>query len=140
MRSPQYSWPGAGIAGLRCWCGYWGRIRGLCVIPFESQFALKWPEQCEASRGFIARCDLLTRGVGKARWVEKTPRHIYRVGEILRYFPEGKVVLMLRDGRDVACSIRDRYGSLEAGVSRWMEDNRAGQAFLESSERARGAV
>jgi hypothetical protein len=67
--------------------------------------------------------------MGKARWLEKTPRHIFRIGEILRYFPEAKIVLMLRDGRDVACSIRDRYGSLEAGINRWVEDNQAGRPF-----------
>jgi len=120
---------GCGHSGTSLLVRVLGAHSRLCAVPFESQFALKWPELCEASCGFFARCDTLTRGVGKARWVEKTPRHIYRVGEILRYFPEGKVVLMLRDGRDVACSIRDRYGSLEAGVARWMEDNRAGQAF-----------
>jgi hypothetical protein len=105
----------------------------LCVIPFESSFALKWPEPCEAAQNFFARCDKLTRGVGKARWVEKTPRHIYRVREILRYFPAAKIVLMLRDGRDVACSIRDRYGSLEAGIDRWIEDNRAGEPFWDNA-------
>lgn len=67
--------------------------------------------------------------MGKARWVEKTPQHIYLIKEILSYFPEGKVLLMLRDGRDVACSIQDRYGSLEAGIDCWIEDNEAGRSF-----------
>jgi len=65
----------------------------------------------------------------KLRWVEKTPRHIYRIGEILNYFPEARILLMLRDGRDVACSIRERYGSLEAGIDRWIDDNQAGRSF-----------
>ena len=122
---------GCGHSGTSLLVRILGAHSRLCAIPFESQFALKWPEPGDEARAFFARCEKLTRGVGKARWVEKTPRHIYRVGEILRHFPEGKIVLMLRDGRDVACSIRDRYGSLEAGVARWMEDNRAGQAFWE---------
>ena len=33
---------------------------------------------------------------------------------------------MLRDGRDVACSIKDRTGSFEQGISRWVHNNLAG--------------
>jgi len=67
--------------------------------------------------------------MGKARWLEKTPSHVFRLKEILHYFPETKILHVLRDGRDVACSFQDRYGYLEAGLDRWTEDNRAGQAF-----------
>lgn len=46
------------------------------------------------------------RDSGKQRWAEKTPRNISRIGEIFRFFPEARFVHMLRDGRDVACSLR----------------------------------
>jgi len=36
---------------------------------------------------------------------------------------------MLRDGRDVACSIRDRTGSLEKGIRRWVSDNTLGRPY-----------
>jgi hypothetical protein len=52
---------------------------------------------------FAALC---MRKAGKARWAEKTPRNIGRVGEIFRCFPESRFVHVLRDGRDVACSLR----------------------------------
>ena len=42
---------------------------------------------------------------GKARWAEKTPRNIGRIGEIFRCFPAARFVHVLRDGRDVACSL-----------------------------------
>jgi len=77
----------------------------------------------------MARLDASTIAAGKSRWVEKTPRHILRIGTILRRRPDAKIVLVLRDGRDVACSIRDRTGNLEGGIRRWVEDNRAGQGF-----------
>lgn len=53
--------------------------------------------------GFAGLC---MRKAGKARWAEKTPRNISRVGEIFRCFPEARFVHVLRDGRDVACSLR----------------------------------
>jgi len=40
------------------------------------------------------------------------------------------VIVMRRDGRDVACSLRDRTGDLEAGVRRWLEDNAAADSHL----------
>ena len=46
------------------------------------------------------------RKAGKARWAEKTPRNIGRIGEIFRCFPAARFVHVLRDGRDVACSLR----------------------------------
>lgn len=101
----------------------------ICAIPFESSFALKWPLPCEDSQKFFARCDKFTHSMGKMRWVEKTPRHIFRLNEVLQYFPDGKILLLLRDGRDVACSFQDRYGSLEAGIQRWVKDNQAGRCF-----------
>jgi protein-tyrosine sulfotransferase len=49
---------------------------------------------------------LCMRKAGKQRWAEKTPRNIGRVGAIFRSFPEARFVHVLRDGRDVACSLR----------------------------------
>ncbi len=52
---------------------------------------------------FAALC---LRATGKARWAEKTPRNISRIGAIFRCFPQARFVHVLRDGRDVACSLR----------------------------------
>jgi len=43
---------------------------------------------------------------GKRRWAEKTPRNIRRLETIFRHFPHARFVHVLRDGRDVACSLR----------------------------------
>lgn len=53
--------------------------------------------------GFAALC---MRKAGKVRWAEKTPRNISRIAEIFRCFPQARFVHVLRDGRDVACSLR----------------------------------
>lgn len=64
--------------------------------------------QAAASRpAFIeAYAALCLRSTGKARWAEKTPRNISRIGAIFRFFPDARFVHVLRDGRDVACSLR----------------------------------
>ncbi|HUG03280.1 MAG TPA: sulfotransferase [Steroidobacteraceae bacterium] len=43
---------------------------------------------------------------GKRRWAEKTPRNIRRLDVIFRHFPQARFIHVLRDGRDVACSLR----------------------------------
>ncbi|MFO7936465.1 MAG: sulfotransferase [Kiritimatiellia bacterium] len=74
----------------------------------------------------------LTIAAGKRRWVEKTPLHIKRIATILEYSPDAKVVLIIRDGRDVAYSIKKRRGSLEDGINRWVNDNKAGEKFWDN--------
>jgi protein-tyrosine sulfotransferase len=46
------------------------------------------------------------RMTGKSRWAEKTPRNVLHLEYLFARFPEARFVHMLRDGRDVACSLR----------------------------------
>lgn len=41
---------------------------------------------------------------GAVRWGEKTPLHVYIMGELARMFPRAQFVHIVRDGRDVAAS------------------------------------
>jgi len=44
---------------------------------------------------------------GKRRWIDKTPMHVRALPRLLASFPEARVVHVIRDGRDVACSLRN---------------------------------
>jgi uncharacterized membrane protein YkvA (DUF1232 family) len=51
---------------------------------------------------------------GKQLWADKTPENLRCFPEIRRRFPQAKFVHVIRDGRDVACSLRQaRWMSLE---------------------------
>jgi hypothetical protein len=78
---------------------------------------------------WFRKFDFATISAGKRRWVEKTPRHIYRMEHLLYLQPEAQFLLLLRDGRDVACSLQDRTGDLESGIARWVADNQAGEKY-----------
>jgi hypothetical protein len=54
-----------------------------------------------------AYCRLEARHAGKSAWGEKTPRHVFRVGEILAAFPTARVVCLVRDARAIVASYRD---------------------------------
>lgn len=70
------------------------------------------------------------RRLGKAVLVEKTPRHVHAAEQIARLLPAARFVYLVRDGRDVADSLRRRGASLAAGIERWLADNEAGLAAL----------
>lgn len=55
---------------------------------------------------FRAYCETLARHNGRERWGEKTPRHVFRIPEMLALWPEAKVICMVRDPRAVVSSYR----------------------------------
>jgi hypothetical protein len=58
---------------------------------------------------------------GKTRWADKTPRYALSLDYIDELFPTCQVVHLIRDGRDVVASHRDRWGLLSAckAVRKW---------------------
>ena len=57
--------------------------------------------------GFVASFfDLAASRRGKSRWAEKTPLNVRHLGWIYRHFPNARFIHVIRDGRDVACSLR----------------------------------
>jgi hypothetical protein len=65
--------------------------------------------QCE-SRSQVEFIERFQRAIlersGKAVWVEKTPKNAGRFRFVRRHFPYAKLVHIVRDGRDVVCSLR----------------------------------
>ena len=48
---------------------------------------------------------------GKERWGEKTPHHLFYWPQISKFFPQAKIIHLVRDGRDVALSyVSARFG------------------------------
>jgi hypothetical protein len=69
---------------------------------------------------------LLRQGVpfGKKRWCEKTPRNVRRLDAIFDEFGHDiKVILMIRDGRDVLTSFHPgKKGEYYVSIERWVTD------------------
>ncbi|MCE7798360.1 sulfotransferase [Sphingobium sufflavum] len=60
-----------------------------------------------ADDAFAANCRIQAQRNGKSLWGEKTPRHLFRTAEILKAFPDAKIVICLRDPRGAVASYRD---------------------------------
>lgn len=80
----------------------------------------------------------------KHRWVEKTPNNVRAIGKLLTWFPNSRFVHVIRDGRDVVCSLRHhpkrrivngkvipvhRNNPVSITAKRWVEDTAAGLAY-----------
>jgi hypothetical protein len=67
---------------------------------------------------FEAFCRVRMNALGKSRWGEKTPRHVFRIAELLGVWPQAKVVCLVRDPRAVVASYRDwKRAKSPAGAS-----------------------
>ena len=120
------------------------RRRALDPDALADRFGLARPDvraihdSAESRPAFIeAFAALCLQASDKARWAEKTPRNISRIGAIFHFFPDARFVHVLREGRDVACSLRthprnkvvdgklvplDTWKSLAGCARRWRDD------------------
>ena len=124
-----------GAPVLICGCGHSGTTLMLSIlgahsqlqaIPFESSFVRRpGPEAMDFQTLFNVLCLHHQR----RRWVEKTPMHVHFMRTVLETIPNAQMILCVRDGRDVACSIRNRHDDFGMGVARWLRDNRAAEPF-----------
>ena len=93
----------------------------------RNDLPVDWPsleqELAQAPRDYIALFDVLLahlqqRQPGCRRLGEKSPNHLLYGDELLRGFPDAQMIHVIRDGRDVAVSNRDAFGSQPAWVLR----------------------
>jgi len=73
--------------------------------------------------------ELRVSRAGGKRWVDKTPAQITKIEDVLRRRAKAKILLVIRDGRDVALSIKHKTGDFNNGVQRWVDANRVGEQW-----------
>ncbi len=112
------------------------------AIPLDDLAAMRRASSSQA--GFIDAFAARARAdAGKTRWAEKTPQNIRHLDWILEHFPEASLIHVIRDGRDVVCSMREHPDwrwvdgawqkvlvprPLDWYAERWVEDTAAGMA------------
>ena len=133
LDSPPTFIVGCGHSGTWLLLAVLGMHSRIYAIPMETEVFFK-TKKAEVET-LIKQFDQQALLVDKNRWVEKTPSHINRIGDILHFCPDAKIILMVRDGRDVAHSMASMYspGRFDMNVSmcakRWVDDNRNGQKY-----------
>jgi protein-tyrosine sulfotransferase len=67
----------------------------------------RWQRQSRTQVEFIDRFQAaVLASEGKEIWAEKTPGNVLRFGFVRRHFPNAWLIHIVRDGRDVVCSMR----------------------------------
>jgi hypothetical protein len=152
MRAAISAHPRIAIAPETHFLSYWTRPPAVREIRDAKDFERFWarfsrsrqftqlhvPESEVRQRVFDAR-ELSCRSVfasllrayaaaeGKPRWGEKTPLHHHHVGTLLEWFPEARILYMLRDPRSVVASLLDApwaEPSIELQACRWRDSVR----------------
>ncbi len=121
---------GCGHSGTSVMLAILGCHPKLHAIPKETALFLRTDQAMqEAMREF----DATTRKASKESWVEKTPPHVFQIHRFLAIRPGSRFIIMLRDGRDVVCSLKHREGYLPVKdrVERWIYDNMAADSYRE---------
>lgn len=78
--------------------------REALVAALEAELAAG-PAPLDAARVFAVLLALHARARGKPRVLEKTPLHIRHVDELLAWFPDARILWILRDGRACIASL-----------------------------------
>jgi hypothetical protein len=94
--------------------------------------ALSFVEPWHAADGVRAFYRLYAQRFGKSRWGEKTPGYGLCMEAIERLLPEARFLHIVRDGRDVAVSVRNLWfrpgDTMEAIAKDWCDRIRATRA------------
>ena len=115
---------GCGHSGTSLLLRILGEHSALHAIPYESR--------CGESRApdtVYRKFDTLAWVNKCRRWIEKTPRNVLYLAPLIARFPEGRFIIIIRDGRDVISSLRKRGYTLDESIDRWVSDNRAAEPF-----------
>ena len=104
-----------------------------------------WRASSASQGAFIdAFADRVKHDAGKDRWAEKTPMNIRNLDWIMPRWPNASIVHIIRDGRDVVCSMRQHPDwrwvdgswqkvlvprSIETYARRWLADTATGMAW-----------
>ena len=84
------------------------------------------------SEGFRSFYKLYANRHGKARWGDKTPIYCHHIEPIRRVLPEARFIHIIRDGRDVALSLRQMWFSpgpeIETQAKYWADCVRAARS------------
>jgi len=119
------------------------RAFGQAGDPDESRFERDELRALAVERGgsgdayFEAFCRLRAQRHGRQQWGEKTPRHVYRIDDLLSAYPDAKVVCLVRDPRAVVASYKDWHGAAER---RGVTESPELEADRERSRRSYNAV
>jgi hypothetical protein len=107
-----------------------GQHPAIHAVPYESNIFCT-PRTRRAHVGSYRAWRRDVADAGKSRLCEKTPNHVFHLDRMLRLYPSARVLVALRDGRDVAVSLAKRWnGDIERAIRTWADAVEASAPWL----------
>lgn len=106
---------------------YYGFLLGREHYCLTEDLVIRWSTESNSLMGFVSLLQshyLAHRG--KTYFAENTPSNVYCFHEFVNVFPNCRLVHIVRDGRDVVCSLRKRGFPLFQASSEWLYNTAAG--------------
>lgn len=130
------TWPDAAVSFLSAITLGQGPARihelfGRTIEDLRTDLAARRPSVTALLEAFTASA---ARDAGKARWIEKTPNHLLYLDAVRQYYPDARILRIVRDPRDVATSLtRVPFGSRSklANLYLWLERDARSWRFFE---------
>lgn len=127
----------------------------LCDLPNPTRLSVMWDIPRRDVESMIAASPSIVRfaetffraaatAQNKPRWADKTPRNVQVIPRLLAWFPNARFIHVVRDGRDVVCSLRNhpkttiRHAKIVPAnndtpirrcAQRWLDDTSLGLVF-----------
>ena len=96
-------------------------FRNAAAYGLRRSTLLKWSQEAEAFPELALRIrDHVLARTGKKLWAEKTPRNIRAIAQFVEMFPEARVIHIVRDPRDVICSLMGRSKAAANAIESWL--------------------
>jgi protein-tyrosine sulfotransferase len=87
----------------------------------------QWIKNSSDTSSFIEKVvDHVRKRFNSRFFIEKTPSNVYCFRNLAQTFPDVPIIHIIRDGRDVVCSLMKRGYSLFSAGSRWLYDTLCG--------------
>jgi hypothetical protein len=106
---------GCGHSGTTLTATVLGAHKNLLLIPVETRMFIDEPYNINS---FI----LNNYSDKKSMIVEKTPNHIYVIDKIKQEYPDAKFIFNIRDPRDIAASLYNRFDDWQKTLDRLKKD------------------
>ncbi|MEX0772386.1 MAG: sulfotransferase [Balneolales bacterium] len=114
---------GCGHSGTTLLATLLSRNPEIFTLGYETKAFLPYNSLYIAKK-FILSWDKLAKQFEKGYLMEKTPKHILCIDRIFHIVPHTKIIIVVRDGRDVVASLKKRFGSTGFAIDRWVLDNK----------------